>query len=116
MISKPLLYFIVIAVVVILALSWWAGSYPARVTVINTSGFDLAPVTVDSKGQHVDLGEIINGAAKTAQVDPGNQVTIHYGDKSWTSDAKLSPAQSMIAYVTPDGKIDVRSRVGSLTR
>jgi hypothetical protein len=35
MISKPFLYFIVIAVIVILGLSWWAGSYPARVTIIN---------------------------------------------------------------------------------
>lgn len=116
MISKPLLYFIVIAVVIILALSWWAGSYPARVTVINSSGTDLASVTVESKGQHVDLGEIMNGGAKTAQIDPGDYATIHYGDKSWTSNAKLSPAQAMIAYVTPDGKVQLRSRVGGLTR
>ncbi|HEX3111122.1 MAG TPA: hypothetical protein VHU41_18615, partial [Thermoanaerobaculia bacterium] len=101
---------------IILGLAWWAGSYPARVTIINTSGADLASVSVESKGQHVDLGEIMNGGAKTAQLDPGDRATIHYGDKSWTSDAKLSPAQSMIAYVTPDGKIELRSRIGALTR
>jgi hypothetical protein len=116
MISKPLLYFIVIAVIVILALAWWAGSFPARVTIINTSGVDLHSVSVDSKGQHVDLGEIMNGSAKTAQLDPGDRATIRYGDKSWTSDAKLSPAQAMIAYVTPDGKIELRSRIGALAR
>ena len=116
MISKPFLYFIVIAVVVILGLAWWAGSYPARVTIINTSGVDLTGVSVDSKGQHVDLGEIMNGGAKTAQLAPGDRATIHYGDKSWTSDAKLSPAQAMIAYVTADGTIEMRSRLGALTR
>lgn len=116
MISKPFLYFIVIAVIVLLGLAWWAGSYPARVTIINTSGVDLASVSVESKGQHIDLGGIINGAAKTAQLDPGDRATIRYGDKSWTSDTKLAPAQSMIAYVTPDGKIELRSRIGSLTR
>ena len=116
MISKPLLYFIVIAVIVILGLAWWAGSYPARVTIINTSGVDLASVSVDSKGQHVDLGAIINGGAKTAQLDPGDRVTVRYGEKSWTSDAKLTPAQSMIAYVTPNGRIELRSRLGTLAR
>ena len=116
MISKPLLYFIVIAVAVILGLAWWAGNYPARVTVINNSGIDLAAVSVDSRGQHVDLREIINGGAKTAQLDPGDRVTIHYGEKSWTSDAKLTPAQSVIAYVTPAGKIELRSRLGALSR
>lgn len=116
MISKPLLYFIVIAVVVILGLAWWAGNYPARVTVINTSGIDLPTVIVDSKGQRADLGAIINGGAKSAQLDPGDRVTIHFGDRSWTSDAKLAPAQSMIAYVTPDGKIELRSHIGALAR
>ena len=116
MISKPLLYFIVIAVLVILGLAWWAGNFPARVTVINISGVDLASVTVASKGQQVDLGGIANGGAKTAQLDPGEPVTVHYGDKSWMSDAKLAPAQSMIAYVTPDGKIELRSRIGGLAR
>jgi hypothetical protein len=116
MISKPLLYFIVIAVVIILGLAWWAGNFPARVTIINNSGIDLATASVDSKGQHVDLGGIINGGAKSAQLDPGDRVTIHYGDKTWTSDAKLAPAQSMIAYVTPAGKIELRSRLGTLAR
>ena|SRR5690242_796570 len=116
MISKPLLYFIVIAVVIVLGLAWWAGNYPARVTVINNSGVDLTTVSVDSKGQHVDLGRILNGGAKSAQLDPGDPVTIRYGEKSWTSDAKLAPAQSMIAYVTPDGKIELRSRIGTLAR
>ena len=116
MISKPLLYFIVLAVIVILGLAWWAGNYPARVTVINTSGIDLPAVSVDSRGQHADLGAIINGGAKSAQLDPGDRVTIHYGDKSWISDEKLAPAQSMIAYVTPDGRIELRSRIGTLAR
>ena len=116
MISKPLLYFIVTAVLIVLGLAWWAGNYPARVTVINNSGIDLATVTVESKGQRVDLGAVINGGAKSAQLDPGDRVTIHYGDKSWTSDAKLTPAQSMIAYVTPSGTIELRSRLGTLAR
>ena len=116
MISKPLLYFIVIAVLIILGLAWWAGNYPARLTVINNSGVDLATVTVESKRQHVDLGTIINGGAKSASLDPGDRVTIRYGDKRWTSDAKLTPAQSMIAYVTPNGKIELRSRLGTLSR
>ena len=116
MISKPLLYFIVIAVVIVLGLAWWAGNYPARVTVINNSGADLAGVTIESKGKHADLPPIINGGARSVQLDPGDRVTIRFGDKSWTSDAKLAPAQSMIAYVTPDGKIELRSRIGTLSR
>lgn len=116
MISKPLLYFIVIAVVIILGLAWWAGNYPARVTIINNSGADLAAVSVDSNGRHVDLGGILNGGAKSAQLDPGDRVTIQFGDKSWTSDTKLAPAQSMIAYVTPAGKIEMRSHIGTLAR
>jgi len=86
------------------------------VTVINTSGVDLASVTVASKGQQVDLGGIINRGTKTAQLDPGEPFTIHYGDKSWTSGFNLAPAQSTIAYVTPDGKIELRSRIGGLAR
>lgn len=141
MISKPLLYFIVIAVVAILGIAWWAGNFPARVTVINNSGADLAKVTVETNGRHVDLGPITNGGARSAQLDPGDRVTIRFGgpvpgaqfpvprksdwalgtgrwalEKSWTSDTKLNPAQSMIAYVTPEGKIELRSRLGALSR
>jgi len=115
-ISKPSLYFIVIAVLIVLGLAWWAGNYPARVTVINNSGIDLPNVSVESKNEHVDLGAIINGGAKSAQLDPGDRVTVRYGEKSWTSDAKLTPAQSMIAYVTPNGRIELRSRLGTLAR
>lgn len=116
MLSKPLLYFIVIAVVAILGIAWWAGNFPARVTVINNSGVDLAKVTIETNGRRVDLGPITNGGARSAQLDPGDRVTIRFGEKSWTSDAKLNPAQSMIAYVTPDGRIEIRSRLGTLSR
>lgn len=141
MISKPLLYFIVIAVVAILGIAWWAGNFPARVTVINNSGVDLAKVTIETNDQRVELGPIINGGARSAQLGPGDRVTIRFGgpvpgaqwpvpgksdsalgtersalEKSWTSDAKLNPAQSMIAYVTPEGRIEIRSRLGTLSR
>jgi hypothetical protein len=115
-ISKPFLYFIVIAVLIVLGLAWWAGNFPARVTVINNSGVDLPDVSIETRGQRVDLGAVINGGAKSAQLDPGDRVTIHYGEKRWTSDTKLTPAQSMIAYVTPTGRIELRSRLGTLAR
>ena len=79
MLSKPLLYFIVIAVVVILGIAWWAGNFPARVTVINNSGVDLAKVTIETNGQRVELGPITNGGARSAQLGPGDRVTIRFG-------------------------------------
>ena len=116
MISRPLLWFIALALLAILGISFWAGNYPARVTIINNSGADLTGLTLTSSAEHVTVAPVLNGSARTAQLRPGGKVTIRFGSTSWTSADDLTPGRSLVVYVFPDGRIEARPKLGALNR
>lgn len=116
MLSRRLLWFIAAAVMVLLALSWWGRRYPARVTIINVSGTALREVEIRSGAQTVAAGTIANGRTRTVALEPGDSVVIHFGRTTWRSAEELTPARSMVVYVGPGGRIEERSRLGSLNR
>ena len=116
MISRALYWFIVLMMLAILAVVMWAGHYPARVTIINTSGTTLDGVTVESGGDVQTIPSIANGSASSLKLDPGNSVTLRTQTIRWTSQDKLTPGRSLVLYVLPDGKIEARSKIGGISR
>jgi hypothetical protein len=115
-ISRPLLYFIAFVVFVTLGIAWWAGNYPARVTIINSSGVELTDVKVDTGNRHVEVALIANGTAKVTQLAPGAAVTIRTRTAVWTSPNALTPGGAVVVYVFPGGRIDARSRLGTFAK
>ena len=116
MISRLLLWYVGIAVAVLLAMAWWGQRYPARVTIINASGEALHDVEIRCGEQRVAAGMIANGRARGVALQPGDHVVVHFGKTTWRSPDVLTPARAMVLYVGPGGRIDERSRLGTLSR
>ncbi len=116
MIRRRWIYFIGAAFLGVLAIAHWAGNYPARVTIINASGATLDNVSVETPDERIDLGAIDNGVSRSAALRPGERVIVRLGEKRWTSDDKLTPAQSLVLFVYPNGRIVPRSKLGAINR
>lgn len=116
MIRRRWIYFIAFAFLGVLGVAHWAGNYPARVTIINASGAALPNVTLATPREQIDLGAIENGVSRTTSLRPGDLVEVRLGDKRWTSDEKLTPAQSLVLFVYPNGRIEPRSKLGTINR
>jgi len=113
-ISRRGFVFIAVAILGVVAVSFWATNYPARVTIINASGAPLHNVVLEEKDERIELGTIENGATRSSEVRPGAQLVIRFDEKRWTSSEKLEPAQSLVLFVYPNGRIEQRSKIGSI--
>ena len=107
-ISRKLLWFIALSLAVLLALAWWGKRYPARVTVINTSGVTLSDVEIRSGEQRAATGPIPNGGSRSVTLAPGETVTIHFARTTWRSPHELTPAGAMVLYIRPEGQVTMR--------
>lgn len=116
MIRRRWLYFIGAAFLGVLAIAYWGSNYPARVTIINASGAALHDVALSTPGEQIDLGTIENGATRGATLRPGDVLEVRFSDKHWRSDEKLTPAQSVVLFVYPEGRIERRSKLGAINR
>src|SRR5213076_2270820 len=99
MISRRILWYIAIALAVLLGLAWWGKRYPARVTIINVSGETLRDLEIRCGAQRVAAGSIPNGRTRSVTLQPGDAVVVHYGRVTWRSAEELTPAGAMILYV-----------------
>ena len=114
MIRRRWIYFIAGAFLGVLGIAHWAANYPARVTIINASGAPLPNVVVETPDDRIDLGAIDSGASRTASLRPGARVDVRLGDKRWTSSEPLTPAQSLVLFVYPNGRIEPRTKLGTI--
>ena len=105
MISRRLLWFIALTLAALLAVAWWGRRYPARVTIINTSGVALRDVEIRSGEQRVSTGVIANGGSRSVTLAPGDTVAIHFGRTTWRSADELTPAGAMVLYIRPGGEV-----------
>ena len=116
MIRRRWIYFIGTAFIGVLAIAYWAGQYPARVTIINASGQSLPTVIVETPDDQIDLGAIASGRSRSASLRPGQRIDVRLGAKRWTSEEKLTPAQALVLFVYPNGRIEQRSKIGTIDR
>jgi hypothetical protein len=105
-----------VTVLAIVGITFWARGYPSRVTIINNSGAEIDNVTIDSGAQRVTIPSIANGAATSVTLGPGSDVSVRFASIHWQSSARLGPARAMVVYVYPDGRIEERSKIGSMAR
>lgn len=111
MISRKLLWFIALAILGILAVSHWAGSYPARVVLIN-QGITLQGVKVTTAGDTLNVGRLQPGETKVLKIESGDYLTVEFDasrHRHWQSPDKIAPAQSLILNLR-DERVEIQRR------
>jgi hypothetical protein len=119
MISRPALYTIVIGVLGVLAVTWWVGSSPARITIINQSGHPITGAKMDSSRDEVAFGNLDSGQSRTLRVRSGERarLTFHAPDgvHSWSARVEMSPGLPVLLEIAPDDSVRVKARLRELS-
>lgn len=119
MISRRVVWSIVIGVAAVLIMTWRMASFPARVVIINQSGTAITRVSMKTENGQLDFGTIQNGESRRVSIDPtpSLQLTFHSdAGHTWRAAEAVTAGQSVVLYVTPDNRVVQRSRIGSLVR
>lgn len=116
MISRKVLASIIIGIAAVLIMTWHMARFPARVVVINQSGATLQRVAVDTGSARYELGTLNNGETRRLSIDPTDTLRLSFSGKVWSSPEKVTAGQSLVLYVTPDGHVEPRSRLGTFVR
>jgi hypothetical protein len=111
-----MLWFIGIALGALLLVAWWAHGYPARLTIINSSGTRLENLSVTSGDQQITIKHIADGEFRRFSLSSGDPVVIRCGRIRWESAEAVTPAQSLVVYALPGPRFEARSKLGSLAR
>ena len=109
MISRKTVWFLALAFLAVLGVTWWAGSYPARVVVINQGGAAVRDVRIRTAGQELAVGALRPAETRIVTVPSGDRITIDFDasqHRSWQSPDKSSPAQSMTVVIRANERID----------
>jgi hypothetical protein len=110
-ISRKLLWFIGLAFLGVLAMTQWAGSYPARVVIIN-QGQNLSDLKVTTSGETFAIGSLQSGQTRVLKVEAGDYVRVEFAGtipRRWQSPEKLAPAQSLILNIR-DERVEIQQR------
>ena len=116
MISRTVLFSIILGVAGVLIMTWKIVRIPAHVVVINQSGTSLQHVAIETDGGKIELGTLNNAESRRVSVDPTVTLRLRYSNRGWTSPEPLTAGQSVVLYVMPDGRVESRSRLGTIVR
>ena len=119
MISRKVLASIILGVAGVLIMTWRIARIPAHVVIINQSGKTLQHVAIDTGTIRFELGTLNNAETRRFSVDATNMLRLVFRGKSdhvWNSPNPLTAGQSLVLYVTPDERVEARSRIGTLVR
>lgn len=111
MISRKVAWFIALGFLGALAVSHWAGSYPARVVLINQGG-TVNAVRVSTAGSSIDVGTLRAGETRVVKIESGDYLTVELQSsrhRRWQSPDRITPAQSLILNLRDD-KIEIQPR------
>lgn len=111
MISRKLLWVIALGFVGVLAVTHWAGSYPARVVLIN-QGATLQGVKISTAGDIINVGTMQSGETRVVKIESGDYLTVEFEasrHRRWQSPDKIAPAQSLILDLR-DERVEIHSR------
>jgi hypothetical protein len=114
-ISRKVLFSIILGVAGVLIMTWKIVRIPAHVVVINQSG-RTQRVVIETSSARIDLGTLNNSESRRVSVDPTPQLRLRFPDRGWTSPEALTAGQSVVLYVMPDGHVEARSRLGTIVR
>ena len=116
MISRKVLFSIILGVAGVLIMTWRIVRIPAHVVVINQSGTSLQRVAIETSDGRIELGTLNNSEARRVKVDPTAVLRLRFSDRGWTSPEPLTAGQSVVLYVMPDGRVEPRKRLGTIVR
>jgi hypothetical protein len=111
-ISRKLLWIIALGFVGVLVVTHWAGSYPARVVLIN-QGATLRGVKISTAGDTIEVGTMQSGETRVVKIEPGDYLSVEFEasrHRRWQSPDKIAPAQSLILDLR-DERVEVQRRV-----
>jgi hypothetical protein len=114
-ISKPLLWFLVIAVLGVLIVTWWAGGYPARVAVINQNA-SARDIVILAGGARFELGKLRGGETRIVRIPSGEPLEVRFTAsraRQWRSPEPIAPGASIVIYIRSDESVQMRDRIGS---
>ncbi|GAC1436738.1 MAG: hypothetical protein NVSMB68_08780 [Thermoanaerobaculia bacterium] len=111
MISRKLAWAIALGFLGVLAAGHWAGSYPARVVLINQGG-TLQGVQVSTGRQTIGIGKLTPGETRVVKIESGDYLTVQVDasrHRRWQSPDKIAPAQSLILALR-DERVEIQRR------
>jgi hypothetical protein len=107
-----MLWFVGLALAGVVGVTWWAGSYPARVVIIN-QGVIVRDLKVTTASQEFALGDLRPAETRVLSVASGDYVTIEFDasrHRTWRSPEKIAPAQAMTVFLRSDERIEMQRR------
>lgn len=116
MISRRVLWPIIIGVAAVLIMTWRMGRFPAHVVVINQSGTTITHVVLTTEEGAFELGALGSGETKRLSIGPTQTLSLSFSGHTWNSPDPLTAGQSIVLYITPDQRVSARSRIGTLSR
>jgi len=115
-ISRKVLFSIILGVAGVLIMTWKIVRIPAHVVIINQSGTTIPKVAIETDHARIEVGTLQNGESRRIQVDPTSQLRLRLASGGWTSAEALTAGQSVVLYLKPEGRIESRNRLGTIVR
>ena len=112
-ISKPLLWFIGLAVLGVLIVTWWAGGYPARVAVINQNS-NARDIVLSTGGAEFQIGVLRGGETRIVRIPSGEPLEVRFTashPRAWRSPDKIGPGSSVVIYIRNDESVEMRDKI-----
>lgn len=119
MISRKALFSILLGIAGVLIMTWRIGFLPGRVVVINQSGVPLSRVAITTEAGRIEVGSIGVGQTRRVSVSPSATLRFSFDMKEphvWSSPKGVTAGQSVVLYVTVNGNVDARDRIGEFGR
>ena len=117
--NRKLLFSAAGVFITFIAVMFWVGSLPSRVTVINRAPRTLRDVVLSAGGRRVEWAELRANETRVVTMPSGEVIMLSFvGEhtRRWSSPQPIAPGQSLVLYITATEKIDARSRLGEYTR
>jgi len=117
-ISKRVLWTIVIGLAAVIVVTMRIEALPAHVVIINQSGTTLTNVVV-ATDRRIELGAISNGETRRLAVSPSESVNLIFRTAephTWHSPQPIVAGQSLVLYVVQGDRVVARNRIGTMQR
>ena len=115
--SRRVFWVIGAGVAAVLIMTWYVGTFPSRIVVINQCGRTLNEVSITANGRKRDFGQLRSGESRILSVPGGSEIELRFRGtevRRWRSPSPPAPGQSLVLYVMPGERIDPRGRLGSM--
>jgi len=115
-ISRKVLFSIVLGVAGVLIMTWKIVRIPAHVVIINQSGTAIQNLAVETDSARIEIGTLQNGESRRFAVNPTSSLRLRLTSGGWTSPEPLTAGQSVVLYLKPEGRVESRNRLGRYAR